>query len=87
MTYFADITEPDIGQRARSLAVDTFQLIFSNDHVAQRRSILQDEHGAVGTCLMRMILGHTGKETYRCHRRYHKPDHDRTPGCPGQHCL
>lgn len=55
MTYFADITEPDVGQGAGSLAVDAFELILSNDHVAQGRSILQDEHGIVIACLVRII--------------------------------
>ena len=55
VTYFADITEPDVGQGAGSLAVDAFELILSDDHVAQGRSILQDEHGIVIACLVRII--------------------------------
>jgi hypothetical protein len=34
-TYLADITEPHVGQGAGSLAVDTFKLVLSNDHIAQ----------------------------------------------------
>lgn len=48
MTYLADITEPDVGQGAGSLAVDALELVLSNDHVAQGCSVLQDEHGTVG---------------------------------------
>lgn len=33
--HLADITEPDVGQRAGTFAVDAFELVLSNDHVAQ----------------------------------------------------
>lgn len=47
-THFADVTEPDVGERAGSLAVNTLELVLSNDHVAQRCTVLQDKHGTVG---------------------------------------
>jgi hypothetical protein len=64
-THLADIAEPDVGQGAGSLAVDTLKLVLSDDDVAQGCSILQDEHGTVRAysirfiCLNSLLGGHT----------------------------
>ena len=47
MLTFADITEPDVPQRACALAVDALQLIGADDNVGNCRTIVENEHSAV----------------------------------------
>lgn len=47
MLTFADVTEPDVLQRAGTLAVDALQLVGADDDVRNRRAIVEDEDSAV----------------------------------------
>lgn len=51
MLTFTNVTEPDVLQRARALAVDAFQLPRSDDDVGDARAIFENEHSAVAACV------------------------------------
>lgn len=84
---FADITEPDVLQRTSALAVDAFQLIYTNDNIAQGRAVLQDEYRAVTACVgisvarpttVVLFVAHVfraGDNAWRCERN------DRSDAC------
>jgi hypothetical protein len=68
--------------------VDAFELVLSNDHVAQGCSIFQDEHGTLVAYSISSVYFDTFLMlTYRYHHRCCRLDHDRTPDCPDQYCL
>jgi hypothetical protein len=46
-----NISEPDILQRAGTLAVDPFELVGTNNDVRDRRAIIENEHGAFVACV------------------------------------
>lgn len=50
----ADISEPNVLESALALAVDTLELVLSNDDVAQSSTIAQDKHSAVAA---RIVIG------------------------------
>lgn len=43
----ADVAEPDVGQGAGTLAVDTLEGVGANDDVAEGSTVLEDEDGGV----------------------------------------
>lgn len=43
----ADITEPNVLERAGALAVNTLELVLADDDIAQGSAVLEDEDGAV----------------------------------------
>lgn len=45
----ADVTEPNVGQRASTLAVDSLELVLADDDVGDAGAVLQNEDGAVAT--------------------------------------
>lgn len=44
---FAHVSEPDVDELAGALAVDSLELVRTNDDVAKCCAIFEDEHGAV----------------------------------------
>jgi hypothetical protein len=61
---FTDVAEPDILQRACTLAVDAFQLVGTDDDVGNGRTIVQDEHGAVTAGVGISVAGTTAIELF-----------------------
>ena len=56
---FADVSEPDVPQGASALAVDTFQLFWTDDDVGEGSSVLEDENGTVATRVIVCVAGTT----------------------------
>lgn len=52
-----DVAEPNVLERASSLAVNSFQLVFANDHIAQGRAVLKDEDRAVTASVCVSVAG------------------------------
>lgn len=51
----ADISEPNVLESALALAVDTLELVLSNDDVAQSSTIIQDEHSVVAAGIVIVV--------------------------------
>lgn len=85
---FTDIAEPDVPQRACTLAVDAFQLVGTDDDVGNRRSIVEDEHGAVTASVGISVASTTAIELFvavvdrarNCRRRSERDNRSRTSG-------
>lgn len=59
---FADVTEPDVGQRARAQAVDTLERIGADDNIGDGGAVLQNEDGILAaSVIVRVTLVTTVK--------------------------
>ena len=86
---FTDVTEPDVLQRACTLAVDALQLVGTDDDVRNRRAIVEDEDSAVTASVGIGVGACAGAALYAAAmvyvaRRYKKKRarHARTPSVP-----
>lgn len=85
---FTDVTEPDVLQRACALAVDAFQLVGTDNDVGNRRTIVQDEDGAVTASVGISVASTTAIELFvaivdrarDCRRCSERDNRSRTSG-------
>ena len=56
---FADVTEPDILQGARTLAVNTLELLYTNDNIGDRSTVFQDEDSPLGSTKEQVVSTNT----------------------------